>query len=230
MRAKLFRVDEMKQTTRFVICILFLAGCKPAANELYQDQIINDIFTKAEVKSLNRILSYFDDLVLDWATSQDKESAYHQFMDGLVKKRRDYEQVYLMINPDSIAREELFQSLKSDNFFNEIWMNSQVNKIRIKDTALINPPGYYTLDINLEGKYLKYLDKLAKKDSLYQKIHEGIANTGDIPPSIMWGSIHEHHQFDYSLVYNRLFMAINCISFEENFKSRAKRYLEKGAN
>jgi len=50
---------------------------------------------------------------------------------------------------------------------------------------------------------------------------------GGIPPTIALGSIQNNHLIDFNKEYNRLFMAINLLTFEENIETRVKKYLEK---
>ena len=193
---------------------------------LEDDRTIRKVFTSYEIDKLDLIISYFDNVIMNWASTPDTNKAYHEFLNSIIKSE-DYENIYKRVNPIPQKRKDLFDTLIVNNFFNEIWYYDTVMRIRTRDTFLLNPPDFYSLELNIKGKYVKYLKKLGRRDKLYKGVYSDIMACAAIPPTTAWGSIQNNHLIDFNKEYNRLFMAINLLTFEENTETRVKKYLEK---
>ena len=215
------------------LLIIFFTVIRVSAQKalpLENDTIVTNTFTEPGTRALKEIVSYFDSIVLGWSGTNEVAPAYHKFLDELYSSfasGRNYEAFYLMINGGESKRNELFERLKEQSFFNEIWYYSPVRRIVAQDTSIIDPVNLYTLEINTMGLYVEYLGKLSKVDEKYREIYDVVTASGAFGPSIGMGVIKNNHLFDFSKEYNRLFMAINCLSFDKSAEMKLKEYLER---
>ncbi|MFC0878952.1 hypothetical protein ACE01N_20325 [Saccharicrinis sp. FJH2] len=192
---------------------------------LENDKLIQKYFSDEEIINLKLITNYFDKIVLDWSTSPETNKAYHEYLDYIVENIDKKEVIYQHINPNLQNRVDLFDTLETNNFFNEIWKYENVTRVSVKDTTLINPPNFETLELNIQGKYFDYLKKLSRKDKNYHEVYKSIMASGAIGPYIRWWSIRQNNLMNYNKEYNRLFLAISLFSYED-WEVKVSRYLQ----
>jgi len=217
------------KTITIILVIFLLNICQVFSQNVMRiddDKTIRKIFDNSEIECLIEIIDFFDQIVLNSTSSNNLDSAYHQYLENL-KYTEHPDEIYAKINPDELQKYEFFDSLESKNFFNEIWIYKSVLSVRTKDTTIENPEEFYTLEVNTNGKYVQYLKKLSKKDDLYSQVYELTMSMGDIPTTIRWGCIQNHKLYDFNKEYNRLFIAINCLSSEESIETKVEKYLNR---
>ncbi|GAB1450187.1 hypothetical protein MASR2M47_02430 [Draconibacterium sp.] len=173
------------------------------------------------------MIRFVDDTISDGVEATDINQAYHAFFDKLAS--------YLVKGDflPSLFKDSIkFKYLETiDNTaFDAIWrMDNYVRMIRYRDTILTDVHGFKTLQVNLDGKYLKYLKETAKTDSFYEGLYNSFEIAGDMPASTYtWFPMH-HQEFDFSLFKDRLWATVFLLWMGDPIEEKVERYL-KGKN
>ena len=84
------------------------------------------------------------------------------------------------------------------------------------------------LYLNSEGKYKRYLQKVAESDEWYARIYEEIDRSGDFSPVIIARFLKNHHEHDFTLYKHRLWATVFLLNIAEPLEV-SERYKENQA-
>lgn len=218
----------MKNLLISIYAVLISMQCFAQDSEnLITDETAKTIFTSTELKGIEEMIKFVDDAVSDGVEATDINQAYHAFFDKLAS--------YLVKGDflPSLFKDSIkFKYLETiDNTaFDAIWrMDNYVRMIRYRDTILTDVHGFKTLQVNLDGKYLKYLKETGKTDSFYEGLYNSFEIAGDMPASTYtWFPMH-HQEFDFSLFKDRLWATVFLLWMGDPIEEKVERYL-KGKN
>jgi len=184
---------------------------------------LNQVFSRNEVKEIEKIVSYVDQLVLSDSDIQDIDLAYHHYIERIKQSTIDGHSFV----PVSDEEKYLFFESLDSTVFNEIWLlGNQVRMVRYNDSIYHNLEGFQTLDLNYDGRFLKYLELLGENDEFFKMAYESMEITGGMNPTLFVTFLMEHEQFDFTISRNRLWAAVFILSIEENIGTKLERYLK----
>ncbi len=141
---------------------------------------IKKIFTKTEIKTLNKLIEFYDSLVISKTGGhQNIQMAYYQYIDSL----RHYPESNRKTNPFFVDQESKIKFLASlnQNDLKEIFtIKDSVTYIYRRKTKTIYSP--YFLSLNNQGKYVEYLKQISCENDFLKRYYELVEESGDICP------------------------------------------------
>lgn len=192
---------------------------------LQSDKQLNEIFSKSEIKEIEKMVSYVDSMVLKNSDTSDINEAYHQFLEKLNQTIQDSSK--FLVPFDEEKKYQFLESLDS-TIFNEFWQMGNFVKIsRYKGTIYHDLDGYKYLDLHPFGRFTEYLEKLGEEDEFYQALSEHIKISSDISSGLSIWFPANHEKFDFNLPKNHLWAAVYILRIEEHHDKKMERYLNR---
>ncbi len=191
--------------------------------DLRSDKYISDIFTKKEIKEIEKMISYVDNMVLSNTETKDIDHAYHMFLDKIDRTIQDSSRFLV-----PFEEEKKYQFLENLDpiVFKEFWnMSDHLKMARYKDTIYRDLENYKSLDISPVGRYVEYLKKVGEKDEFYISLGEQIELAGDLPAANALWFPKNHRKFDFTIHKNRLWVVVYILRIEEHHDKKMERYL-----
>ncbi len=199
--------------------LALLQSCAPTSNHIVPDEIAKEIFSPAELKGIEEMITYVDRQVSEITNTTDINESYHTYFDELES----------FVFPAFIKDTTKFKFLETidEEAFSTIWrIDDHKTMVKTKDTVLTDLQGFKSLELNHQGKYLNYLKEIGKTDKWYAAQYEIIEIAGDISPAtVAW--FREHHQeFDFTLFKDRLWATVFLLRMGDPLEDKVERYLK----
>ena len=200
----------MKQNglLNFLLCVVFLAqltSCKKS------DDLLTNYFNKSEIKTIEKLIQYFDDFVITQTSNQlpiDKAYiAYFEKIKPSIGQAADFN----MFLPSIDERIELYKTLDKE-ILSEIYDIRDTVTIRFRgedEPRKVYSP--YSFDLNLHGKYADFLQELSLKNDFFKSYYEIIQVAGDIAPTLYAKILHENNKIDFDNREERLVVIISLL-------------------
>jgi hypothetical protein len=182
------------------------------------DDTLTKVFNKTELKTIEKIIKYYDDYVISQTDNQlSIDKAYIAFLDkkaSLVKSASDFN----LFLPDKNERIKFYKTLDK-NVLSEIY--------DIRDTLTIHFRGEdearqfyspFSFSLNYDGKYAFFLKELSLKSEFYKNYYELIKIAGDISPVNYAMILHDYNKIDFNKKEERLVLIINLLQTGETIK------------
>jgi len=175
------------------------------------DDLLTNHFNKSEIKTIEKIIQYFDEYVIAQTSNQltiDKAyTAYFDKMKASIEKASDFNQ-FLPTIDNRIA----FYKTLDKNILSEIYDIRDTLKIQFRgeDTPrIIYSP--YSFDLNLYSKYYGFLKELSLRNEFFKSYYESTQVAGDISPTLYAKILHENSKIDFSQREERLVVIISLL-------------------
>ena len=208
-----------------LVVLTILQSCTPTSNKFIADKTAKEIFNPAELKGIEKMISFVDSEIYDNTNTTDINQNYHTYFD----KFKSY-----------VANGKMFPALVKDTtkfkfletidkeVFAAIWrMDDYMKMVKYKDTTLTDLYGFKTLQLNYQGKYLNYLKEIGKSDKRYAEIYKNIEIAGDIcPATFEWFPAH-HQEFDFTSFKDRLWATVFLLRMGDPLEEKVERYLKE---
>jgi hypothetical protein len=215
----------MKTLFPILAFLLLFTCCNQPKNELIVDETAKEIFSATELEEIKKVIFYVDSTVLDITSAEDINRAYHIYFDTLLSKMKNGEDIIGLVK--DTVKYKFLENLNKESF-EAVWrMSEKARMVKYKDTLLSDLKGYKTLEINMIGKYLDYLNSTGKTDSVYAQIVNSIQIAGDIPPSTFGWFLTNHDDFDFTNFKNRLWATVFLLRIEDPMEEKIERALRK---
>lgn len=201
----------MKYMKNKVLCVLvfvsYISCVSTSHKKLLKDTDVLKVFKKEEISSLSLIVDFFDSFVLQKVKNQNINKAYHEYFDS-ISNSESLEDLKTGIEwTTSNDLESLIKKLKEKNHFDEIWTVTYNIDFRKKDTLSSS------LELNMEGKYIKLLTLLAKKDTIIEQYINSLMTAGIISPSLIEAMLNDFYKsYDFNNELYRLIWAVHYIT------------------
>lgn len=212
------------------LALLFIAGftlfsCQPKFN-LKSDKHLTEIFTDNELKEIEKMIHYVDNMVIENTGNKDIEQAYHQLFDEIDKTMQDSSKFLVPFEEEQ--KYKFLQSLDI-KVFNEFWTFRRVGKAMYQDSIYEN--GYQFLELSINGRYVAdYLERIGKQDDYYKSEIETIKMAGGLAPTTKAWFLKNHSEFDFTIPKNRLWATVFILSIEEPHDRKMEMYLNGKKN
>lgn len=210
--------------------ILFLAltitafSCQNKVG-LETDNLLTETFNKNEIKGLELMVDYVDEIVLEKTNETDINKAYHLFFEKMSNVIKDSSK-FLIPFRENVKYE--FLEKMDTSVFNAIWhMSTHTRAVKYQDTIYRDLENFKTLNLKPVGDYMKYLEKLGETDEFFESLHKSINISGDMPAGTAVWFPDNHNKFDFDIPKNRLWAAIYILRIEEPSELKMKRYLNE---
>ena len=214
----------MKQIVYIFLIGILLTGCQNGESQLENDTLVTETFNSNEINSLNEFLVLVDRQVMLRTNKEDVTEAYHTLFDSLQLYMQQNERDKVPLEEE--VRHEIFEVLKRDNIFDEIFVENIPIKVDLKDTIFENPEFLSSTLINRQGKYRELLKSMSTVDTVFRYVDESLDAYGDISPSLTAGIIMFSENYDFSIDRIRLFGAIFYLTREKTLQTKYEKYLK----
>ncbi|TRX71016.1 hypothetical protein [Carboxylicivirga sp. M1479] len=214
----------MKKNLLFTAIVLavVLLSCN-SRQSIETDELIAELFTKEEIQGLRLMINYTDSVVSCVNPNANIAMAYHEYLDMQIQM--------LEANGDLIAISDLekyhfLESINKSAFDAVFNMLNDARRIKYKDTIVTNLTNFKQLTLSPNGKYSKYLIRLGEHDDFFKSFSSNLTAMGCMSASQFNWFIHNHKNFDFSEVKNRLFVSIFILRIEESYNKKIERYMK----
>ena len=200
-----------------LVFVIVLTSCNSKQDcQLYQDEVINDIFTEIEIEALCKIITYFDSFILTTTNSNHLDSAYHNYCENL-KYSQSYEELYTKLVINEVEKEQLLDILKEDGIFDNLYLYEYSSSIDMDTVAVLLTPNHL-------GKYMTLVNFLAGESEYFTELQKIFESAGGPVERIAIGLPNGHHLLDFNDDKIRLITAINILSLDapEMFSTQQK--------
>ena len=160
----------MKTNILITLCLILITSCQR------QESIINEVFNQQEIEVIDKLIQYYDDFIQIQINNKDEglSRSYLNFLQIntiLAQQGRDMD----VLRPSLKAQIDLFSNLKTE-FLEEIFQIKEFDQNIGTNIEDKNPP----LHINPNGKYVLFMQELAKVKPLFEPYAKELAEKGDI--------------------------------------------------
>ncbi|MCF8303284.1 MAG: hypothetical protein K9I94_08420 [Bacteroidales bacterium] len=207
---------------RLIITLTIITlGCNSIddPDQSIEYQLKND-FNKTEIKELNRILNFFDELVLNQTKTNSISAGYRIYMENLkfIKSKQDFNN---RLFADKSKIDSFIKDYRETQTFDEIWVFEYGYSYENREDTVTRQ-----IIPKLRGKYINILDKAISKDSVFKSYKDVLIASGAIPPSVIAGfqKINDKVDFDDDLI--RLIVVIHYISVKSYTKIDENKNLQ----
>lgn len=215
----------MKTNVFLPICIFVAMGCsQPNQKPSFETPLLKKYFTETERPLLAKMVQFTDSLVLANTKETQVEEAYHVYLDSIQSLMKNGDWMNYSFNEPE--KQEFLFNLDT-TFFIKIWEKSIPRIVKAKDTTLYSPENFYSLSINYEGEYLKYLKEKGMENDFYKSVYESIQIAGDISPSTYAYLILKHRELDFGDTDYRLWASVFILRMSDPMELKVKRYLAR---
>ncbi len=196
----------MRFFTATMLIITVFLGCSRTdtkETKLQDNKILKNYFDDNEISELSDIVTFFDSKVQESCSKKTLDDCYKWYF-------ANFETIFKEkgIQIDTVGYGELLNSLDT-KVFDEIWGYAQ------RYLRKINAVSYEKqkdLELNVNGKYFKFLSEYSKKNKDLSVYVSSIKTTGCIAPVSIADFLTNYKNFDFNNELNRLIFAVHFIT------------------
>ncbi|MBC8770425.1 hypothetical protein H4O18_20690 [Arenibacter sp. BSSL-BM3] len=188
--------------------------------DLRSDKSLTKVFTDTEIKGLESMIQYVDDLVLDNGNRTGANETYHLFFEKIAKTPE-----YIVPFEENVK----YQFLKSLDTaqFAAVWtFNDHIDLITYRDSIYRNLDNITTLELKPFSKYMDYLEEIGKEDPYFKSLRKLMSDVGNLSAYSAYWFTENHSKFDFNIPKNRLWAAIYLLTREETYEMKLDRYFK----
>lgn len=157
----------------FLLFMIWMTSCSQP-DPLESDNSLTLFFSKQQIEDIGLMIKYADIIVTKKTKESDINLAYHAYFDYL--KRCMFEGEYVV--PLKNAKSFLFFDEISESTYGVFWHLAE--SFSFDSTSCDENP---IISLNINGAYVKYLEKLGVTDSFFYYLHDNISFAGDLSRS-----------------------------------------------
>jgi len=204
----------MKKTFFLAFIVLIFLNCNNSSVKEQRDNaLLKKYFTKEEIKDLDKIIDFYDNIVLSKTKTDNINDAYHKYF-AKIKENLNSKGIPCM---DTMSVDKLFSRL-SQSTIKKIWYKS-IGKKRIDTNYNKWPPEYIGKSFLSLSKnaYFNFLTDYSENNQYLKDYIDVINKVGDISPTTIKIFLMNSDKFDFYNKTNRLIFAIHYITIGYNF-------------
>lgn len=203
----------MNKTIIIIFAIFLLSGCiQKQSNNLLKDEYSLSAFNKKAVKEIESLILFLDEQLLEKSNINNVALGYSDFSTELFETTSLIEQKNISV----ISQEELENLISnlSKETFSEIWVYEYGYDYLTKDTLSV------FLNINLDGKYMNFLNQISSENDELEEYVKTIFEDGYIGPSLNGYFPSLALSLNFEIPRYRLLFAIHYYTmiYEKNYK------------
>lgn len=201
----------MKNGFLLIVIFIIIGSCETNHLEtLNEDPNVHEIFNRKEISGLNKILEFFDSIIMNNTKEQNVTQAYYEYFE-YINTLESFEELRNNIglaNSDSLKA--LINVLKDKKVFNEIWEYSYHIDYKSNDTLSVR------LSLNLQGKYFQMLELLEENNDFIKLYSNYIRSSGYINPTAVASVMKQYMDINFQSPVKRLIWAVHYITILSN--------------
>ena len=188
--------------------------------DLASDESLTNIFNQTEIKGLESMIQYVDNMVLNRENETDVNKAYHLFLEEIAQSKE------YIVPFEETAKYKFFESLDSIQFATLWNFSYHIDMINTGDTIYRNLDNFKMLDIKPYSKYMDYLKVIGKDDAYFKSLQQEFEGAGNLMQDSAEWFPKNHTNFDFNIPKNRLWAAVYLLRREETTEMKLDRYLK----
>ncbi|MBM1107049.1 hypothetical protein JQC67_12930 [Aurantibacter crassamenti] len=213
---------------KFIVIISFILVSSQLWSQknidLTSDEYLVKFFNVTEIKGLESMISYVDNMVLNRKNITDTNKAYHLFFEEIARSK-----AYIIPFGD-IEKYEFLESLNPIQFAT-IWrFGYKMSMINTGDTIYRNLDNFKMLNVKSNSKYMDYLKEIGKNDPYFKFLQQEFEGAGSLMADSAEWFPKNHAQFDFNIPKNRLWAVVFILRIEETLEMKLDRYLKNNKN
>ena len=178
---------------------------------LGESKSLNQVFNKKEISDLYKILTFFDNQIMNSFKSESLIESYNMFN----AKDLEFEKDGLIFGNIPFSKQKYIYHSIDKSTFNEVWRLGKSIEGNGKELSIVF--------INPNGKYANYLQLLGAKNNFIKNYSKVIEETGDIPPTLLYSITHNYKDLNISDENIRLVIAIHYLTLNDNLHNGGNR-------
>ncbi|WP_419211918.1 hypothetical protein ACNR9Q_14375 [Maribacter sp. X9] len=188
--------------------------------DLTSDESLTKIFNQTEIKGLESMVRYVDNMVLNRKNETDINKAYHLFFEEIAQSKE------YIVPFEEIEKYKFLENLDSIQFAT-IWNFAyHIDMISTGDTIYRNLDNFKMLNIKPYSKYMDYLKVIGKDDAYFKSLQQEFEGAGNLMQDSAEWFPKNHTKFDFNIPKNRLWAAVYLLRREETTEMKLDRYLK----
>ncbi|MEG3659053.1 hypothetical protein V5097_16695 [Arenibacter palladensis] len=209
---------------KIIIMVSFLLATSQLLSQkgidLTSDKTLTKVFNETEIKGLESMIQYVDNMVLNRENETDINKAYHLFFEEIAQSKE------YIVPFEEIEKYKFLENLDSIQFAT-IWNFAyHTNMINTGDTIYRNLDKFKMLDIKPFSKYMDYLKVIGKDDSYFKYLQQEFEGAGNLMQDSSEWFQKNHTKFDFNIPKNRLWATVYILRIEETYEMKLDRYLK----
>ncbi len=172
---------------------------------LESDHIYLETFNDEEHRDLTLLIDFSDDLVQKKTQKNNINEAYHLYFDRLQAAML---QGYFIVPIDDKEKFHLLENVNGSTI-DEIWHVDSLGGKRTDHRSKVK------LTLNINGKFIDYIEKTGNTDSIFYGIHDIFVAMGDIHRSGFINFLAEGNNIDFNKIRYRLLAVVCLLSINE---------------
>jgi hypothetical protein len=206
---------------KITVIVLFLLATSQLLSQkgidLASDKCLSKVFNETEIKGLELMVLFVDDLVFENTNEIRPDRAYHRYFEEIAQS-----QEYIPFEEN--MKYQFLKSLDSAQFATTWAFSHNVGVFTYRDSIYRNPDFFSILVIKPYSKYMDYLEEVGKEDSYFKSLRKQMDDVGNISASSAYWFPQNHANFDFDIPKNRLWAAILLLNTEETYDTKLDRY------
>ncbi len=210
---------------KFIVILSFLLATSQLLSQkgidLRSDKALTNVFDETEIKGLESMIRYVDNMVLNREKKTDANEAYQLYFEKIAQTS-EYNVPF-----EENLKYEFLESLDSMQFASIWTFDRHYETIRTSDTVYRNLEHIKVLHVKSNSKYMDYLEEIGREDPFYKILYRDFSKLGNLSAStygILF--IERLTNFDFNIPKNRLWAAICLLRKEEPIEKKLDRYHE----
>ena len=171
---------------------------------LHSNQLVNKYFDVQEIKDLELILEFFDQIVLNKTGMNDMQIAYPQFINMTINDTTYYRQpddFFSQFEIDSARQKELFKEISDETKY-KIWCLC----------TKFEKGGEAFLEIDRNGNYAKMIKKNRREHPYFKSYFNSLRLAFGTTPSMIMNLGFYVDEINYKKEINRLIFSIHILT------------------
>lgn len=155
-----------------ILCSLFFS-CKN--NKTLTDVLNKNEFTNSEKQDIVKMVEFFESKIIS------SEANFKQDYEAFIKEIYENGYEVILSKIDINEQRKLMKSINNSTFI-EIWELSKSRAyMSYSGVKFEDPIHYESLSVNTNGKFVRFLQKTAKKNEKIEHYTNAVLNSGDFP-------------------------------------------------
>ncbi|MFC2112654.1 hypothetical protein ACFLTA_05235 [Bacteroidota bacterium] len=202
------------------LCTLY-ACSDTFESRLSKDPIVTAVFEEEEIEHLSEIHQLFINEISS-PENLDSESNTELIENYLERIRENPEargNLYLLIKFNEEKRQNLISEFEVSGFFKELykWDTTWWDRERMRYTGVraTDSIANIRININLDGKYPKFMSELAKKDTIIREHYKTLNLAGGLTGLHLYDMVFKYENYNLELERIQLYYALTFMNIGE---------------
>lgn len=214
----------MKMVLIICLTVIICSSCDKTKLDFHKDKELTSVYSYDEINEIEKMVNYVENRILQLAGESDISLAYESFWSNFKRISSPSDLVIPFTDEEKFIFIESLDVNTIESFFK---IDTCYGKVNYQDSIYTNLCGIKHLKLSYEGKFMKYLSEVGKKDSNFKAIYSMLKAGGDVPAGRYQGIANAYDIVDIQSTKWRLLFSFYVLRMEETIDTKIKRHFEK---